>query len=72
MKLNVDLDEVVELVLEKEVRKPISPQNILSNWQLAMADKQNEIVAIHYSEPLEDAAITQQLNRLQFEVIENR
>lgn len=69
LKLNIDLDEVVELVKQKEVRKPISPQKIMSNWQLAMQDKQNEIVAIHYSEALEDTIVTEQLQQLEFEEI---
>ncbi|MBI2410939.1 MAG: nucleotidyl transferase AbiEii/AbiGii toxin family protein [Candidatus Kerfeldbacteria bacterium] len=69
LKLNIDFDEVIELVKQKEVRKPISPKNIMSNWKLATQDKQNEIFAIHYSEPLEDDEITEQLQQLQFEEI---
>lgn len=69
-KMNVDLNEVAELVQQKEIRKDISPLTILSNWKLAQKDKQNEIVAIHYSEPLEDAQITGQLQQLQFETIQ--
>jgi predicted nucleotidyltransferase component of viral defense system len=34
LKLDVNLAKVVELVRQKEVRKPIRPRNILSNWQL--------------------------------------
>ena len=69
-KLDIDLNKVLKLVQQKEVRKPIRPQNIVSNWQLAQADKHQEIFAIHYSEPLEDAVITKQLQRLEFEEIQ--
>lgn len=68
-KLDINLNEIIELVRQKEIRKPISPQNILRNWQLAQADKVSEIVAIHYSEPLADATITEQLHQLKFEEI---
>lgn len=66
LKLDIDLAEVVDLVKQKEVRKPISPQTISSNWQLAKEDKRNELLAIHYSEELLDENIEAQLQRLQF------
>ncbi len=66
LKVGLDVAEVVELVRKKEVRKPISPRTILSNWQLAQQDKQTELTAIYYSEPLTDAIIANQLKRLQF------
>lgn len=72
LKLDMNLDEVVALLQEKEVRKTIRPQNIVNNWQLARKDTQNEIVAMYYSEPLEDNAIMNQLKRLQFEEIEKQ
>ncbi len=65
-KLDIHLAEVVALVRQKEVRKPISPQIILGNWQLAKKDKSNELTAIHYSEELSDESIEAQLKRLQF------
>jgi predicted nucleotidyltransferase component of viral defense system len=69
LKLSIDLEEVLELVKKKEVRKPISRHNILSNWQLARQDKTNEKLAIHYTEELSDEQIDSQIRRLQFEAI---
>lgn len=66
LKLQVDLAEVVDLVRQKEVRKTISPGNILNNWQLVQQNKQAELAAIHYSEPLDDVTMTRQLQRLEF------
>ncbi|MBI2416020.1 MAG: nucleotidyl transferase AbiEii/AbiGii toxin family protein [Candidatus Kerfeldbacteria bacterium] len=66
LKLKVDLAEVVNLMQQKEVRKMISPKNILNNWQLVQRDKQNELAAIHYAEELTDEAIAMQLQKLQF------
>lgn len=66
LKLAINLDEVISLVRKKEVRKPISPQNILSNWQLAKKDKANELTAIHYSEELADGDVEAQLKKLLF------
>ena len=69
LKLNIDLAEVLELVKQKEVRNPISPHNILSNWQRAREDKDNEKLAIHYTEELSDEQVVDRLNRLRFDTI---
>lgn len=69
LKLNINSEEILELVKKKEVRKPISQYNILSNWQLAKKDKDNEKLAIYYSEELSDEQIEAQIKRLQFETI---
>jgi len=69
LKLNIDLVEVLELVKKKEVRKTISLQNILNNWQLAQEDKNNEKLAIYFTEELADEHVKNQLSKLQFETI---
>lgn len=66
LKCNVDLAEVVELVRKKEIRKIISPRNIIENWKLAKIEKANELMAIHYSQGIMDEDIERQLLRLQF------
>ncbi|MFA6475458.1 MAG: nucleotidyl transferase AbiEii/AbiGii toxin family protein [Patescibacteria group bacterium] len=66
LKLKIALTEIIDLLQQKEVRKPISPQNILSNWQLVQANKQNELAAIHYSESLIDNSIEKCLQQLIF------
>lgn len=48
-KLSIDLKEVIDLVRKKEIRSPISKQNILSNWELAKQEKQKDISSIHYT-----------------------
>lgn len=66
LKLKIDLAEIVDLVQQKEVRKAISPGNILNNWQLVQQDKQNELAAIHYSETVSDSTVEQCLQELHF------
>lgn len=65
-KLKIDLAEVIDLVRKKEVRKVISPRNILHNWQFVQQNKQAELAAIHYSEALADGSIEHCLQQLQF------
>jgi predicted nucleotidyltransferase component of viral defense system len=68
-KIKPDLDEVIELVKVKEVRKPIGPKTILSNWELAKEDKNNELQSIYYSEELSDEEVTDYLKEFKFEEI---
>jgi len=66
LKLKLDLGEVIELVKQKEIRKSISPSNILSNWRLAKEDKTNELSAIYFTEELADEQVIEQLLKLDF------
>lgn len=69
LKIGVDLDEVLELVKQKEIRKTISPRNILGNWKLAKQDKQDEYLRVRFTEELADEIIEKQIRRLRFEDI---
>jgi len=66
LKLKLDLEEVIELVKRKEIRKNISLKSILSNWELAKKDKINELSAIYFAEELADEQIFEQLKKLDF------
>lgn len=68
-KLDISLAEIMQLVKQKEVRKPMSPGAIRSNWQLAKKDKNNELTRIHYSEELSDQNIERELQKLSFQEI---
>lgn len=66
LKLEVDLNEVIELVKKKEIRKNINPRNILNNWILAKKDKTNELSVIYFTEELADKQVTKLLKKLDF------
>ncbi len=66
LKFRLDLNEVVGLVGRKEIRKTISPKNILNNWELAKKDKNNESLGIYFTEELTDNQILKQLKNLNF------
>lgn len=68
-KLSIDFEEVINLVRKKEVRNPISCENILSNWNLAKQEKQQDITSIYYTEELDDQEIENELKKLKFDVI---
>jgi uncharacterized protein len=66
LKLQIDLEEVIELVKKKEIRKTISFENILSNWELAKKDKASELSAIHFTEEVADEDVAGILSKLDF------
>lgn len=68
-KIPVDLDEVLNLVRKKEIRKTISINNILNNWGIVKINKEKDLQNIHYTEELKDKDIWDQLNELSFEDI---
>jgi len=72
LKLKLDLKEVVELVKKKEVRKNISPDNILNNWKLAEKDKANELSAIYFTEEITGEQVAEQLSKLDFPGIKSQ
>jgi len=68
-KLKINMDEVLDLVRQKEVRKTISTENILNNWETAKQDKQADLQTIYYTEELSDEEIKNELKKLKFGVI---
>jgi len=65
-KLDIDLNEVIDLVKQKEIREPISQAKILSNWRLAKNDKKNELQTIYCSQDLPNAQVDKLLKNLNF------
>lgn len=69
-KLKINLDEIINLVKQKEVRKTISPKNIINNWEIAKLDKQEDLQNIYYTEELNDEEIKHGLGHFTFNDIE--
>ena len=70
-KLKVEIDEAINLVKQKEIRKTISKENILNNWKLAKLDKQEDLQNIYYTEEIEDKEINKEIDKFDFEPINN-
>lgn len=71
-KFEVDVNEVLDLVRQKEVRKTISKENILNNWELAKQEKKKEFLRIFYIEELNDQEVSDRLNKLDFKIMGNK
>jgi uncharacterized protein len=65
-KLDINTKEVIGLVKRKEIRKIISKDNILENWHLAQAEKQEELSSIYYSEEIKNEEVEKEIKNLSF------
>ena len=65
----IDLKEIVELVKQKEVRKPISRESMLANWKIAKQEKSGEVQKIYYSEEAADSEMEKMLQGLDIGII---
>jgi predicted nucleotidyltransferase component of viral defense system len=66
---DIELDTIVGLVRQKEVRAPIGPEQIRVNWQQAQQQADDDLRAIHCSRTIEHEKIAAMVARLQFEPI---
>lgn len=65
----LDLDEVVTYVKKKEIRRPITKENIRANWKMIATEKEQEMGQIYYSKQIEDTQITTLIKSLPFDSI---
>lgn len=68
--LKLDLNFSIELLKQKEIRKPILRKNIINTWQIAREEKEKDLLTIFDSEPVEDEAIQEILEDIHFEDIQ--
>ncbi len=60
----LDLQEILGYVRQKEIRKPITKASILRNWNMTAKQKEYEKQIIYYSQPVEDSIIEETLRSL--------
>lgn len=68
----IDLKEVIEIIKQKEVRKPISQKSMLANWEIAKQERTGESQKIYYSEEVADEEIEQMVEKIDIETIKIR
>lgn len=66
---DIEVDRVVNLVRQKEVRATIGPDQIRVNWHQAQRQADDDLRAIHCSRTIEHEQISAMVSRLQFEPI---
>jgi len=56
-KYSPDLDEIVQIISEKEIRKPISKASILQKWEVVRTQKDADRDQIYYTRKIDDEYI---------------
>lgn len=63
------LDEIIELMQQKEVRKTISQQSILTNWNLAKKERGSELGNVYYTNAVTEEVIERTIGELKVNII---
>jgi predicted nucleotidyltransferase component of viral defense system len=69
---NINMDETINLIRQKEMRQPISRAAILNNWRIASEQRRDEIELIYYREDIlgNEHGIDRIFEKLTFETIQ--
>ncbi|KKP80385.1 MAG: hypothetical protein A2271_04890 [Candidatus Moranbacteria bacterium RIFOXYA12_FULL_35_19] len=65
----INLKEIIKLISQKEIRKPISQKSILLNWKIAKQEKAVESQKIYYSEEVANREIEKMLEKIEIKII---
>jgi len=68
-KYQLDLDEIILCVRQKEIRRPITKTSIQTNWKVIATEKEQEMSQIYYSKQVEDNQIERLIQSLPFDRI---
>ncbi len=68
-KYRLNLNEIIDYVKKKEIRKPITKANIKNNWLIIGTQKEVEMDQIYYSRRIDDKEIANLIEILPFRVI---
>ncbi|RIK24918.1 MAG: hypothetical protein DCC55_40985 [Chloroflexi bacterium] len=66
---DIDVESLVSLVRQKEVRATIGPDQIQQNWQEAQRQADDDLRSIHCSRTIKHEEISAMVEQLQFEAI---
>lgn len=62
------LKEVTDLIRQKEIRKPISQQSILNNWDIAKKELESELGRIYYSGNVTNEKVESVIKKLKIDI----
>jgi predicted nucleotidyltransferase component of viral defense system len=65
----LDLQEVIAYIRQKEIRQPIEKSNIQTNWEIARSQKEEEVRSIYISREVEDHQFEEMIHSLPFDKI---
>ena len=67
-KFAFDIKEIVALIKQKEIRKPITQNSMFKNWKLAKKERGLELSSIYYANDLNDADVNALIKKIKVNV----
>ncbi len=68
-KYQLNLDEIIGYIKQKEIRQPITKSSIKNNWAIIGTQKEAEMSQIHYSRFVDDQEIEKMIDLLPFDEV---
>jgi len=63
-----DVEEITELIKQKEIRKPVTQNSMRDNWKIAQVERRQELSRIYYAKDIAGADIERLISRLNINV----
>ena len=63
-----DIKEISDLIMQKEVRKPISQDSIMSHWKIAKKEKEEEVSRIYYANDIHNSEVEALIDKIKVNV----
>lgn len=63
-----DIEEIIGLVKQKEIRKPITQDSIMNNWKVAKKEKEGELSRIYYARDINNKNIEGLIQNLKINI----
>jgi len=60
-----DIKEIIELVKQKEIRKPITQESMLKNWEIAKHEREEELAGIYYAKDVNDREVETLIQKIE-------
>lgn len=67
-----NIEKIRQLIMQKEIRKPINQKTILKNWEIAKKEKDSESNRVYYGVNINESDMLSMINNLKFNVNKER
>ncbi len=63
--MQFDIKEIIELIKQKEIRKPITQESMLKNWKIAKQEREEELARIYYAKDVNDKEVETLIQKIE-------
>jgi len=63
--MQFNIKEIIDLIKQKETRKPITQESMFKNWEIAKQEREKELAGIYYAEDVNDEKVTTLIQKIE-------